>query len=83
MHEVVKILFQTFDSCHKLYLALVGCRNFDFASLCEQKCVWSISHADLFHAKDRLLVIPIEGVGVDVDPSTICQYTGLKDKEEN
>jgi len=36
---------------------------------------------DLFRSKGRLLVIPFEGVGVDVDPSTVCQYTGLKDKD--
>ena len=37
---------------------------------------------DLIHAdKGVAMIAPIEGSSYIVDPSTVCQYTGLKDKD--
>lgn len=42
---------------------------------------WAIG--DLLHSYENgTIIVPIEGGGAfSVDPDTICQYTGLKDKE--
>lgn len=42
---------------------------------------WAIG--DLLHSyKNGAIIVPIEGGGAfSVDPDTICQYTGLKDKK--
>lgn len=44
---------------------------------------WAIG--DLLHSYENgAIIVPIEGDGVfSVDPSTVCQYTGLKDREGN
>lgn len=41
---------------------------------------WAIG--DLLHSYENgAIIVPIEGGGVfSVDPSTVCQFTGLKDK---
>ena len=41
---------------------------------------WAIG--DLLHSYENgAIIVPIEGGGAfSVDPSTVCQYTGLKDK---
>lgn len=42
---------------------------------------WAIG--DLLHSYENgAIIVPIEGGGVfSVDPSTVCQFTGLKDSE--
>lgn len=42
---------------------------------------WAIG--DLLHSYENgAIIVPIEGGGAfSVDPSSVCQYTGLKDKE--
>ena len=42
---------------------------------------WAIG--DLLHSYENgAIIVPIEGGGAfSVDPSTVCQFTGLKDKE--
>lgn len=44
---------------------------------------WAIG--DLLHSYENgAIIVPIEGGGVfSVDPSTVCQYTGLKDCKGN
>lgn len=44
---------------------------------------WAIG--DLLHSYGNgAIIVPIEGDDVfSVDPSTVCQYTGLKDREGN
>ena len=36
---------------------------------------------DLLHAEKVTMIAPINGGSHVVDPSTVCQYTGLKDKD--
>lgn len=44
---------------------------------------WAIG--DLLHSYENgAIIVPIEGIGAfSVDPSTVCQFTGLKDCECN
>ena len=44
---------------------------------------WAIG--DLLHSYENgAIIVPIEGGGVfSVDPSTVCQFTGLKDCDGN
>ena len=44
---------------------------------------WAIG--DLLHSYENgAIIVPIEGGGAfSVDPSTVCQFTGLKDSEGN
>ena len=44
---------------------------------------WAIG--DLLHSYENgAIIVPIEGGGAfSVDPSTVCQFTGLKDEDEN
>lgn len=44
---------------------------------------WAIG--DLLHSYENgAIIVPIEGGGAfSVDPKTVCQFTGLKDEDEN
>lgn len=44
---------------------------------------WAIG--DLLHSYENgAIIVPIEGGGAfSVDPKTVCQFTGMKDEDEN
>lgn len=58
-------------------------RNIKFKAKRLDNGEWVIG--DLLHSYENgAIIVPIEGGGVfSVDPSTVCQYTGLKDREGN